>query len=65
MLRHLFASRSYQLWEGQVTKYDWVGLFPDPVMANSALDRLVHHAHHLMIDEGESHRKKQSPKTRQ
>ncbi|MGD0663198.1 MAG: ATP-binding protein [Syntrophorhabdales bacterium] len=21
---------------------DWVGLFPDPVMANSALDRLAH-----------------------
>ena len=44
---------------------DWVALFPDPVMANSALDRLAHHAHHLMIDEGESYRKKLSPKTRQ
>jgi DNA replication protein DnaC len=44
---------------------DWVALFPDPVMANSALDRLSHHAHHLMIDEGESYRKKLSPKTRQ
>ena len=44
---------------------DWVALFPDPVMANSALDRLAHHAHHVMIDEGESYRKKLSPKTRQ
>ena len=44
---------------------DWIALFPDPVMANSALDRLSHHAHHLMIDEGESYRKKLSPKTRQ
>lgn len=44
---------------------DWVALFPDPVMANSALDRLSHHAHHLMIDGGESYRKKLSPKTRQ
>ncbi len=44
---------------------DWVVLFPDPVMANSALDRLSHHAHHLMIDGGESYRKKLSPKTRQ
>ena len=44
---------------------DWVALFPDPVMANSALDRLSHHAHHIMIDEGESYRKKLSPKTRQ
>jgi len=40
---------------------DWIPLFPDPVMANSALDRLVHHAHHLII-EGESYRKKLSPK---
>ncbi len=44
---------------------DWVALFPDPVMANSALDRLSHHAHHIMIDEGESYRRKLSPKTRQ
>lgn len=43
---------------------DWVALFPDPVMANSALDRLSHHAHHIMIDEGESYRKMLSPKTR-
>jgi DNA replication protein DnaC len=44
---------------------DWVALFPDPVMANSALDRLSHHAHHIMIDGGESYRRKLSPKTRQ
>jgi DNA replication protein DnaC len=41
---------------------DWVALFPDPVMANSALDRLAHHAHHLIM-EGESYRKKLRPKT--
>lgn len=41
---------------------DRVPLFPDPVMANSALDRLVHHAHHLVM-EGESYRKKLSPKS--
>lgn len=40
---------------------DWVALFPDPVMANSALDRLAHSAHHVMIDGGESYRKKLSP----
>lgn len=40
---------------------DWIPLFPDPVMANSALDRLVHHAHHLIM-EGESYRKKLTPK---
>ncbi|HSB06180.1 MAG TPA: IS21-like element helper ATPase IstB [Thermodesulfobacteriota bacterium] len=41
---------------------DWVPLFPDPVMANSALDRLVHYAHHLVM-EGDSYRKKLSPKS--
>jgi len=44
---------------------DWLALFPDPVMANSALDRLSHHAHHIMIDGGESYRRRLSPKTRQ
>ena len=41
---------------------DWVALFPDPVMANSALDRLAHHAHHLIM-EGQSYRKKLKPKS--
>jgi DNA replication protein DnaC len=41
---------------------DWIPLFPDPVMANSALDRLAHHAHHIMIEGGESYRKRLSPK---
>ena len=41
---------------------DWVPLFPDPVMANSALDRLAHHAHHI-ITEGDSYRRKLSPKS--
>lgn len=41
---------------------DWIALFPDPVMANSALDRLSHHAHHLIM-EGESYRKRVKPKT--
>jgi len=40
---------------------DWVPLFPDPVMANSALDRLAHHAHHIIM-EGDSYRRKLSPK---
>ena len=41
---------------------DWVPLFPDPVMANSALDRLAHHAHHIIM-EGDSYRRKLSPKS--
>ncbi|MFH1950811.1 MAG: IS21-like element helper ATPase IstB [Pseudomonadota bacterium] len=40
---------------------DWVPLFPDPVMANSALDRLAHHAHHIIIEGGKSYRKKLRP----
>jgi len=40
---------------------DWLALFPDQVVANSALDRLAHNAHHIMIDGGESYRKKLSP----
>jgi DNA replication protein DnaC len=40
---------------------DWLTLFADPVMANSALDRLVHQAHHVVIDGGESYRKRSSP----
>jgi DNA replication protein DnaC len=41
---------------------DWLPLFPDPVMANSALDRLAHNAHHLVM-KGESYRKRNRPQT--
>jgi DNA replication protein DnaC len=40
---------------------DWIPLFPDPVMAHSVLDRLAHHAHHIIIEGGESYRKKLRP----
>jgi DNA replication protein DnaC len=36
---------------------DWIALFPDQVLANSALDRLAHNAHHVIM-EGESYRRK-------
>lgn len=39
----------------------WVKLFPDPVMANAALDRLSNNAHQIIL-EGESYRKKERPK---
>jgi DNA replication protein DnaC len=35
----------------------WMGLFDDPLLANSLLDRLTHNAHHIII-EGESYRKR-------
>lgn len=60
--RHL---RSSTIITSNRPPQDWVAVFPDPVMANSALDRLSHHAHHIIIDGGESYRKKLSPKTRQ
>jgi DNA replication protein DnaC len=36
---------------------DWNGLFPDPIIANSALDRIAHHAHQIIMT-GESYRNK-------
>ena len=40
---------------------DWLSLFPDQVMANSAMDRLAHRAHHVAL-KGESYRKKSRPR---
>ncbi|MBA4180747.1 MAG: ATP-binding protein [Anaerolinea sp.] len=39
---------------------EWVGLFADPILANSALDRLANGAHQLVID-GPSYRAKLAP----
>lgn len=39
---------------------DWLSLFPDQVMANSAMDRLAHRAHHVGM-KGESFRAKTRP----
>ena len=41
---------------------DWLPLFPDPVMANSALDRLAHNAHHLVM-KGASYRQRRRPQS--
>ena len=40
---------------------EWVNLFEDSILANSALDRLAHNAHQMII-EGESYRKKKATK---
>ncbi|MGE3272397.1 MAG: ATP-binding protein, partial [Chloroflexota bacterium] len=40
---------------------EWVALFADPILANSALDRLANGAHQLVID-GPSYRAKLSPR---
>jgi DNA replication protein DnaC len=42
---------------------EWLALFDDPILANSALDRLTHSSYHLVM-EGESYRKRTSPHAR-
>ncbi len=42
---------------------EWLTLFDDPLLGNSALDRLANAAHQLVI-EGPSYRAKLSPKHR-
>jgi DNA replication protein DnaC len=39
---------------------EWVPLFDDPILANSAIDRFAHNAHQVII-EGDSYRKHQGP----
>lgn len=39
---------------------EWLGLFDDPILGNSALDRLAHGAHQLVLD-GPSYRAKLAP----
>jgi DNA replication protein DnaC len=39
---------------------EWIALFDDPILAQSALDRLAHNAYQVVI-EGESFRKRQRP----
>jgi DNA replication protein DnaC len=39
---------------------EWIPLFDDPILAQSALDRLAHNAHQLVI-EGDSYRRRQGP----
>jgi DNA replication protein DnaC len=41
---------------------EWLGLFDDPILGNSALDRLAHGAHQVVID-GSSYRAKLAPRT--
>ena len=39
---------------------EWMPLFDDPILAQSALDRLAHNAHQVVM-EGDSYRKRQGP----
>lgn len=55
--------RSSTIFTSNRTVDEWVVLFDDPILAQSALDRLAHNAHQVVI-EGESYRKRQSPGNR-
>ena len=55
--------RSSTILTSNRTVDEWLPLFADPVLAQSALDRLGHNAHQVVID-GESYRMKQGPASR-
>jgi len=51
-----YGSRSIILTSNRAMA-DWMGVFPDPVIAGAILDRITHHAHQIQL-KGESIRKK-------
>jgi DNA replication protein DnaC len=73
-LRRLSAQQSTDLYELIIARHrrssfaitsnrgvdEWLGLFDDPLLGNSALDRLANAAHQLVI-EGPSYRAKLAP----
>jgi DNA replication protein DnaC len=75
-LRRLDAQQSSDLYEVIIERHrrastivtsnraieEWVPLFDDPILAQSALDRFAHNAHQVVI-EGESYRKRQRPES--
>ena len=70
-LQRLTASEAQDLYEVIIERYqrastvitssrpleEWMGLFDDPLLANSFLDRMAHNAHQIFI-EGETYRKR-------
>jgi DNA replication protein DnaC len=73
-LRRLNAQQSSDFYEVVIERHrrastivtsnrsieEWIPLFDDPILAQSALDRLAHNAHQIVI-EGESYRSRQKP----
>ena len=73
-LRRLDAQQSSDFYEVIVERHrrastvvtsnrtidEWIPLFDDPILAQSALDRLAHNAHQVVID-GQSFRSRQRP----
>lgn len=54
--------RASTIFTANRTVDEWIPQFEDPMLAQSALDRLAHNAHQVVI-EGESYRKRQAPGT--
>jgi len=52
--------RSSTIFTSNRSIEEWIPLFDDPLLAQSALDRLGHNAHQVAI-EGETYRKRQGP----
>jgi DNA replication protein DnaC len=52
--------RASTIFTSNRTVEEWIPQFDDPMLAQSALDRLAHNAHQVVI-EGESYRKRQAP----
>jgi DNA replication protein DnaC len=55
--------RSSTILTSNRTVDEWIPLFADPILAQSALDRLAHNAHQVII-EGDTYRKRQGPASR-
>ena len=52
--------RTSTVFTSNRTVEEWIPQFDDPMLAQSALDRLAHNAHQVVM-EGESYRKRQAP----
>jgi DNA replication protein DnaC len=77
-LQRLSAQQSQDLYELIIERHrrssfivtsnrgvdEWLGLFDDPILANSALDRLANAAHQVVID-GSSYRARLAPNRRE
>jgi DNA replication protein DnaC len=61
IVENRFANKSIILTSNRAMN-DWSSLFPDPIIANTILDRLAHSSHQIVI-KGQSYRKKFAPKS--
>ncbi len=54
------AEQASLWWPPTATPQDWYPLFPNPVLAEGVLDRLINKAHHIIIN-GKSYRPRLRP----